>query len=250
LAQFFITAIPVIGLVPFNYQDYSYVADRFLYLSCIGGGVVAGAVAERLARGRSASRRRLGVVGVFIVLAGSALLSYRQALHWRSNLSFWTYAFERNPESYPPNIKLGAHYAAVGQWPEALGFYQKAHQLEPELNVALRLYLEALGTVRGPHAVIEACGTAIQQRYPNAYVAFLYRAMSYETLGRRAEAIADYGRVLALTAPGSTPWQQARQGRAPRAPGPRAGGRGTVEYRDIIDRVSTHPMSQLEERTP
>ena len=48
-ATFVIALMPALGVVPFTYQHYSYVAMRFLYLSCIGGGVVLAVLADWLA---------------------------------------------------------------------------------------------------------------------------------------------------------------------------------------------------------
>jgi tetratricopeptide (TPR) repeat protein len=220
-AEFFTALAPVIGLVPFTYQHYTYVAMRFLYLSCIGGGVVLAVLADRLA-GSGWTRRRYAVAAVgFGVLAVYGVLTRREAEHWRTNLGFWSYAVTRNPDSYPPNINLGLHYESTKHWPDALRYYQRAYELRPMDTYALTQYLRALSVVRGPQAVIDASDTELRRSNVNAFVAYFYRAMGYEQLGRRDEAVRDYDRVLGLTRQGSSTWKAAQQGRERLAHTPR-----------------------------
>jgi len=203
---------PALGLFPFTYLNYSYVADRFVYLSCVGAGVVVAVLVARASERRPVWRPAAQGAAVLVVVA-YGVLSFRQAGYWRTNLSFWTHAVARNPDAYPPNINLGNIYAAQGRSVEALPFYEKASSLQPRNTYALTAYLDALRGVRGPQAVADVCTAHIAGGYPNAYAAYLQRAVSYEALGRRADAIADYDRVLAQTRAGSSSWQQARQGR-------------------------------------
>jgi hypothetical protein len=78
---------------------------------------------------------------------------------------------------------------------------------------AFRGYLGALGKTRGPQAVAEVCSAELQAATPLAEDAYLFRAVSYELLGQRDAALADYGQVLNLTEPGSREWQQAQRAR-------------------------------------
>ena len=212
-AEFFIALIPGLGLVPFTYQHYSYVAMRFLYLSCVGGGVVLAALADWVA-GTGWTRRRYAVAAAGVtVLAGYALLTRYEAEHWQTNLSFWRYAVARNPDSYPPNINLGLHYESQKQWPDALHYYQRAYELRPMDTYAFTQYLRAVSVVRGPQAVVDAASTELRRSKVNAHVAHFYRAMGHEQLGQRDDAIQDYDRVLTLTRQGSGMWQAARQSR-------------------------------------
>lgn len=211
--QFFIALSPAIGLVPFAYQHYTYVAMRFVYLSCIGGGVVLAVLAERLAGPQGTGRRVAIVVASIIVLAGCGVLTYREAEHWQSNFSFWSYAVARNPDSYPPNLNLGKHYESKNQWAAALRYYQRAYELRRMDVYALTRYLRALSVVRGPQAVVDAADAELRRSSVNAFIAYFYRAMGYEQLGRRDDAIKDYDRVLGLTRQGSETWEAARRAR-------------------------------------
>jgi tetratricopeptide (TPR) repeat protein len=211
--QFCVTLIPVLGVVSFNYQQESYVADRFLYFSCIGGAVAVAALAEQLARSARPSARRAVVLAAAVLLVASGVGTYLQTRVWSSDFSLWTAVIKRNPNSFPPNINLARHYAAQGRWVEAADFYRRAHQIKPNNTWAFRGYLGALGKTRGPQAVADACSVELQTPTPLADDAYLFRAVSYEILGQPAAALADYNQVLELTQPGSKEWQQAQEGR-------------------------------------
>lgn len=212
--QFFISLVPVLGLIPFSYQHYSYVAVRFLYLPCIGGGVVLAALAEQRAGADPRATKRLAVAAVgIVILLACGVSTFREATHWHDGFTFWSYALERNPDAYPPAINLGLYYESKKEWAKALPFYQRAHVLKGTDAYALQHYLTALGLVHGSQAVIDVCDAEPKQDHPNAYIVYFFRAVNYEALGRRDAALADYKQVLALTRPGTWTWQQARSGR-------------------------------------
>jgi hypothetical protein len=210
ITQFFVSLTPVLGIVPFTYQHYAYVADRFLYLSCIGGGIGLAALSQWLAGDAGGLRRRAVAAASLLILVGAAVVSRHTAAHWDNNLSFWSHAVARNPDSYPPHINLGLYYQERKQWPDALRHLQRAYELRPMDTFAFTHYLQALAVVRGPEAVIEACDAELRRSQSEYFVAYLYRAMSHEKLGRRDAAVADYERVLRLTQPGSGTWKSAR----------------------------------------
>ena len=160
------------------------------------------------------TRRRYAVAALGVaVVAFYGALTRREAEHWQTSFSFWSYAVARNPDSYPPNINLGLHYETQKQWPEALRYYQRAYELRPMDTYAFTQYLRALSLVHGPQAVIDAADTELRRSNVNAFAAYFYRAMGNEQLGRREAAVADYDRVMTLTRQGSGTWKAAQQGR-------------------------------------
>lgn len=218
MAQYLVTLAPALGFVPFTYQHNSYVAARFLYLPCIGAGVVLAALAERLAGDSGRARQRGIAVGGVCLIAVLAILTFRESVHWQSDLSFWLHAFERNPSNYAINAHLGMHYKSTRQWEAAAAHYRRAHERLPIDPSAFKSYLEALGAARGPQAVIDACDGELRAPAENPHVAYLYRGLSYEKLGRRAEAVADVDRALGIARHGSDTWVRARQARERLAP--------------------------------
>jgi tetratricopeptide (TPR) repeat protein len=84
--------LPVLGLVPFAFQYYSTVADRYLYLAMLGPAL---AVSWWLARGRSAA----AWAAVGALLAAWAVLSFVQAGTWRDSVTLLGHAIQVNPAS-------------------------------------------------------------------------------------------------------------------------------------------------------
>jgi hypothetical protein len=213
-AVFLVSLLPVLGIVNFTYQHYAYVADRFLYVASVGGAAAIAVLLDQAAGSAGWTRRRQGVtLGAALLLTGCAGLTYRYATHWKNDLTFWTWAVARNPQSYPPNINLGRLYRDKGDLATALPFFRQAHELQPTDTYALTSYLDAVSTGLGPQAVIDVCTDEVKAARVNAYAAYLRRAIAYETLGRLPEAAADYDRVLSATRKGSASWLQAQGGR-------------------------------------
>jgi hypothetical protein len=209
-AQFLVSLLPVIGVIPFTYQNFSYVADRFLYLSCIGGALAAACLAARMAT--IIGRRRLVLCAAAATLICYALASHEIAGRWRTNLSFWRYTLERNPQAYHPNFNLAYEYASRGQWSEAVPFAEKALQARPNNSPAFRLYVRVLRTTGGPRAVVDLCTARLRSGTALAPLVLLARAQSFEELGDTGAAMSDYEQVLRMTREGSSSWLRA-QGR-------------------------------------
>ncbi len=95
---FIIGFLPVSGLVPFIFQNWSTVADRYIYISMIGMALLVGAVY------RYFSYKPLK----FLIIALIALLAADTALIqvpvWKNNLTLWSHCIEKTP------IEANAYY--------------------------------------------------------------------------------------------------------------------------------------------
>lgn len=216
-ATLFLAALlPVLGLWPFAWQHLSFVGNHFLYISCLGGGLAIAALAG-LALDRAVfSARRLLAVAAIPFLGLLALQTHREARHWRNDVHLWRHAASANPGAWIVHLKLGRSLERLARRPEALESFQRAIGLTrpgtAPYHVAWQHYLRTLERVSGPEAVIRAA-TAELGANPNAYVAYLSRALSRERLGDRAGALADFKAAARLTPPGSTAGHLARLGR-------------------------------------
>lgn len=214
-AQFFVTLSPVLGFVPFNLQTYTFIADHFLYLAVVGGGLAVAVVVERgIQLLPAAGRRRELVIGVAgLLCVGATLQTAEEAGHWRTNETFWRRVQERDPEGFLGYYNLGNHYRARGQWAEALPYFTRAVEIRPNVDYPFRRWAEALRQVAGEQAVIEASTRKLAAQ-PGFFAAYLERAVSREAQGQREQAAADYERALRLSPAGSAVWAEARAGRA------------------------------------
>jgi Flp pilus assembly protein TadD len=84
---------PLLGLVPFGFQNWSTVADRYVYLAMLGPALVLTGVSATFV-----SRRAISVP-VVILLAGLGVLSFRQVGFWRNDETLFIRALTINPDS-------------------------------------------------------------------------------------------------------------------------------------------------------
>lgn len=213
VAHFFIALAPALGLVSWGFMELSFVADHFLYLSLLGGGLALAVWAVRVAGTASSwTRRRTAVVVVGVLwLFALALQTHAQCRHWQDNLSFWRHVVEENPDGYTGNLSLGMQLDSHGEPEKAIPYLRKAARIRPRLARPFRRYVGALGKARGPEAAIAACNEKIAEE-PRFVVAYLERALHEERLHRTEEARRDYRRVRQSMPKGSPLWREAVEG--------------------------------------
>ncbi len=117
---------PVSGLVPFEFQQFSTVADHYLYLPMVG---VAVAVAWVVGRWRTRAVR----VGTVAVLVAWGVRSVVQEGVWRDTVRLATNAVAVNPASWVGHGLLGDaadeaayHFARDGNGPAARAAIERA----------------------------------------------------------------------------------------------------------------------------
>lgn len=213
MAHFFVILAPALGLIPFNYQQYSYVADHFLYLAVIGGGLAVALTAHRLidARPAASPRRAVAAVVALLVLAACVWTSHGESRHWRDTETFWTRAIARNDACFPAFYNLGNYYTRQRppQWDKAVDLYRRASEIQPNNRTAFQRYVDGLISLRRDDELIAACTKKIEQ-IPGHYRAYLNRARAYVRKRQYTEAVADYQQVIRLAPPNSSEHAQAR----------------------------------------
>ena len=125
-AVFCLSLAPVLGLVPFSFQDTSTVADRYLYVPMFGASI---AVVGLLIRTR-ATVRSLRVAGAILaVLAG---LSFYQARIWWSTETLFRHTFAINPRSYVGHYSIAAELFDAGRTDEGIEQTRKCLAINPD----------------------------------------------------------------------------------------------------------------------
>ena len=210
IAQFFLGALPVIGIFSFNLLMFTPVADHFLYWSCIGGSLVIAlafdAILNRVAIS-PARRRWAWPAAAALVLAVGTTATYAETVHWRTNDLFWLRVQARDPNGFLGNLHVGNNYRRNGEFAMALPYYRRAAQAQPEADFPFRHYIDALRHTDGAEAAVQACTGKIASD-PDFYAAYLERGISYQELGRYREAYDDLQQTLRLTQRGSRPWAE------------------------------------------
>jgi Flp pilus assembly protein TadD len=165
---FAVTLLPVLGWVPFTFQDHSTVADRYLYLSMLGPALGLAWLCRPNVKG---TRRAVVVVGCVLFLGGLTILSMSQVQHWRSNTSLFKHALEVNPRSSLSLNNLGLTLANHGKIEDAIGHFHKALNIRPDYPHALNNLGNALFRQgRTDEAITHYCkALLIKPDYAKAY---------------------------------------------------------------------------------
>jgi tetratricopeptide (TPR) repeat protein len=119
--------LPTLGLVPFAYQAYSTVADRYAYLALIGVGLVVADAVERVRPQRIAL---LGAAAAFLTLG---LLSFHQSRSWLTSADLLHHTIDVNPAAAFAYNNLGDTALANGDLAAALADYQACVARDPTL---------------------------------------------------------------------------------------------------------------------
>jgi tetratricopeptide (TPR) repeat protein len=115
--------LPVLGLVPFEYQNISTVADRYQYVAMLGPALALGALV-------AARPRWWPAVAVVLVAAGAA--GARQASFWHDTERLFARTLRLHPDSFSAHNNLGVYLAKRGRYDEAIEHYTAAIRADPE----------------------------------------------------------------------------------------------------------------------
>lgn len=131
---FLIPLSVVLGLVPFAFQRYSTVADRYAYLALLGPALL---LAYLLTLYRT-TMVRVGVAAMLIALAG---LSVVQLPHWKNDGTLWEHTIHVSPRSSLARNNLGYYLESQGhgeaareQYLEALKLNESNHEARTNLG--------------------------------------------------------------------------------------------------------------------
>ena len=122
--------LPVIGLVPFAFQNYSTVADRYVYLAMIGPAVI---IAMSVAKAMEHGLAQPAFLTVAIIVAILAALTMHQVRYWDNSATLFAHAIKINPNSYGLRTNYGISLNDQGRPADAVTQYQAAVQIAPEL---------------------------------------------------------------------------------------------------------------------
>ncbi|HOW98008.1 MAG TPA: tetratricopeptide repeat protein [Kiritimatiellia bacterium] len=199
-ALFFVACLsPLLGFIPLYTFQYSFVADHYQYLACLGPIALATAGAAGLARrvGLPAwSRRALAALPILLLAA----LTRQQAHAYRDIETLWRDTIAKNPASWMARDNLGCELAAQDRFGEAVESFRAALQIHPRSARTHFNLANTLGKMgRGPEA-LAAYDRALAEDPLHAKSRF-NKAHLLASLGRAEEAAAGYEEALRV-APG------------------------------------------------
>jgi tetratricopeptide (TPR) repeat protein len=184
------TLAPVLGLVPFAFQAYSTVADRYAYLAMFGPALL---LAWGLARSKRPAAGVVALVGLCL-LGG---LSFVQASRWQDNETLFYHTLTVNPESSVGHNNWGVALIHRQRFAEALPHIEIAvrqDEKSPKGRLNLGLVLQSLGRVE---EAIEQYQIGLADHPDDPEVRSNLGA-AYFALRRYDEAIEQYEHALRL----------------------------------------------------
>jgi tetratricopeptide (TPR) repeat protein len=136
LACFVVMLSPMLGFVNYYTMRYSFVADHYQYLACVGAIAVAVGGVSTLIRAREPrggpGTPVLASIGALAVLGALGVLTWRQAHAYRDPGALWQDTIAKNPGSWMAHNNLGNWLVDRGAVEEALEHYEIARRLNPE----------------------------------------------------------------------------------------------------------------------
>ncbi len=128
LFSYFLTILPVAGLVTIPYMNTSFIADRYSYIPSIF--IIMGLVilVKRFVR------RPYIVLSIFSLICIFSTFRYLDA--WKNPVVFWNYVIEHNPECKSGYLNLGYFMmnregASIDEIKKAMQLHKKAISLAP-----------------------------------------------------------------------------------------------------------------------
>src|SRR3954468_16891276 len=196
-AAFFIATLgPVLGFIMLFTFRYTFVADHYQYLACIGPIALASAGAVTLSD--KFARHRVAIVtGGLLIIASLGLLTWRQAAMYGDIETLWRTTLARNPECWMAHTNLGLVLLQQGKIDDGIAQYRSALQMQPDSwDAEYNLGTALLGKAEVDEAIVH-CERAVKMRPadPDALVC-LGNALFQK--GRIDEAIHHYQKAITL----------------------------------------------------
>ena len=196
-AAFFVATLsPVLGFVMLFTFRYTFVADHYQYLACIGPIALASAGIVNLSD-KFAQYRGVIVSVALLVVASLGTLTWRQATTYTDIETLWRTTLTRNPECWMAQTNLGLVLLQKGEIDDGIVHYRSALQMQPDSwDAEYNLGTALLGKGQVDEAILH-CEKAVAMRPtdPDAQVS-LGDALFQK--GRIDEAMARYQKAITV----------------------------------------------------
>jgi tetratricopeptide (TPR) repeat protein len=188
-AVFAAALLPVLGLIPFAFQDVSTVADRYAYLALLGMALAVAMLLERVPT-------ELQWTAAVALAACLGMLARSQLDTWRSNEALFARVLAVNPRSYKAEGNLGIVASRAGRLDDAIRHYERALEIGPKRWIVYQNLGLALGQQGKLAEAADAFTKSLELRPDNAPVSLRLGAARLQ-LGQYAEAEAALRAALA-----------------------------------------------------
>lgn len=185
--------LPVLGFMPFAFQEISTVADRYLYTALLGPAYGIGWLLCRY------NTRPLWLLLAAAVLGLSAKTA-SQARHWQNFLTLYNHAIAVNPSSWISYHNLGVEQHKRHQLESAIKLYAETIKINPNYATAFENLAKAVqyAAISRPEAIFPASDKP--DGAPTDYGAAYYRLGNLcREIQAQKEALTLYEKALEVT---------------------------------------------------
>ena len=189
------TLSPVLGFLMLYTFLYSFVADHYQYLACIGPIALAAAGMKLGLERVAAGKLWLPPILAALLLTGLGTLTRQQGGIYRNDQTLWQETLRSNPDSWMAHVNLGNHLALEGQVDGAISHFRQALQINPNQWDAHISYGTALAQTGDLAGAINQYEAALRSK-PDDELARVNLGIALWQSGRSAEAIPHFQKVL------------------------------------------------------
>jgi tetratricopeptide (TPR) repeat protein len=196
-AAFFVATLsPVLGFIMLYTFRYTFVADHYQYLACIGPIALVSAGLVKLTSLVGYGPRFLSALGI-LIFGALGLLTWRQSASYRDSETLWRTTIARNPGCWMAENNLGSELLERGNIDGAIAHFEKSLRLKfdhPETHNNLTYALLRKGD---PDAAIAEARVALNFQ-PNNTDIHVVLGMALMTKALLDEAIAQFSKALEI----------------------------------------------------
>jgi tetratricopeptide (TPR) repeat protein len=197
LLFFVATLSPTLGVIMLYTFRFTFVADHYQYLACIGPLALAAAGMTTAFSLLEKRRWFLQLVICSALLLSLGVLTWRQCGMYRDTETLWRWTTSRNPGSWMAHNNLGTALLKTGRVDEAISQFRKALEIQPGYAVAhnnLGNALLRLGRTADSYAELEKA----LEFDPRNVEAHNNMGNTLVQMGRTDEAAAHYSKAVEI----------------------------------------------------
>lgn len=187
LGLFVVALLPVLGLVPFAYQEFANVADRYAYMAMLGPALAV----SFWYRNRPRIWKSVTVLSVACVLI---MATRKQCTIWEDTETLFLHTLRVNPTSFRAENALGCVYASQSDLSQAIPHFQAAVESKPDYAQAHFNLANSLAAVGDLTQAIDHL-EVVTQLQPNSAIAFNNLGSMLFRVGRIEESIVAFERA-------------------------------------------------------